>query len=175
MISTRTSLALSNASTAVAIPRATSPLTALRAAGRLMVMTATPSSTSVRTASSSAMAASLPGPRPFRFRPGRGPLGPEPASGWNLLGLEPDAAVEADDVGVHVVVLDQRPDQERELGRRAHALGEDDGRDQALLELLAGLAGAVDRRVDDPGADRVDPHPDRGQVAGGRPGRAGDG
>src|SRR5580700_4601225 len=42
----------------------------------------------------------------------------------SLLGLEPDAAVEADDLGVHVVVLDQRPDQLAELVRPPHPLGE---------------------------------------------------
>ena len=45
------SLRASNSSTAAAMPRATSPLTAFRASGRLIVMTATPSETSVRIAS----------------------------------------------------------------------------------------------------------------------------
>ena len=46
-----TSLLASNSSSAAAMPRATAPLTAFLASGRLMVMTATPSLTSVRTAS----------------------------------------------------------------------------------------------------------------------------
>ena len=49
--STRTSLRASRSSTAAAIPRATAPLMAFRASGRLIVMTATPSVTSVRTGS----------------------------------------------------------------------------------------------------------------------------
>ena len=49
--STLMSLRASNSSTAAAMPRATSPLTAFRASGRLIVMTATPSDTSVRIAS----------------------------------------------------------------------------------------------------------------------------
>src|SRR6516165_7339450 len=148
-ISTRTSLMPSSSSTAAAMPRATSPLTALRASGRLMVMTAIPPSTSVRTASSAITAS-------------------------GLLGLEPDAAVEADDLGVHVVVLDQRPDQVRELGRGAHPLGEDHRRGHPGLELLAARATAVDGRVDDAGGDGVHPHPDRGEVAGRGKGHADD-
>src|SRR5260370_26166202 len=42
---------------------------------------------------------------------------PAPTS---LLGLEPDPAVEADDLGVHVVVLDQGPHQVGELVRPPH-------------------------------------------------------
>src|SRR5580692_1951787 len=53
-----------------------------------------------------------------------------------LLGLEPDAAVEADDLGVHVVVLDQRPDQMAEFVGPPHPLGEDHRRHQLGLELL---------------------------------------
>src|SRR5260221_8201912 len=49
--STLMSLRPSNSSTAAAMPRATSPLTAFRASGRLIVMTATPSVTAVRIAS----------------------------------------------------------------------------------------------------------------------------
>src|ERR1700735_32300 len=144
--STRTSALASNCPTAAAMPRATSPLTALRACGRLIVMTAIPSSTSVRTAS--AITASLR--------------------------LESEAAVEADDLGVHVVILDQRPDQVSELGRGSRPLGEDHGGGQLRLELLAGGTLAVYRRVDDARADGVDPHADGGQVTRGGDGHADD-
>src|SRR6516162_5712086 len=40
------------------------------------------------------------------------------------LGLEPDPAVEADHLGVHVVVLDQHADQMAEFIRPPHPLGE---------------------------------------------------
>src|SRR5919206_3121329 len=129
------------------MPWATAPLTAFLASGRLIVMTATPPSTSVRTASDIVRTS---------------------------LGLEADAAVEADDFGVHVVVLDQGTDEVGELRRPAHALGEDDRREELLLELLGLLALAVDRRVDDAGADRVDADADGGQVAGGGHGHADD-
>src|SRR5580692_2351823 len=66
-------------------------------------------------------------PRPAYL--GRNPVPP-------LLGLEPDPAVEADDLGVHVVVLDQGPDQVPELIRPPHALGEHDRSHQLRLELL---------------------------------------
>src|SRR4051812_40863715 len=122
------------------MPRATAPLTAFLAFGRLIVITATPSSTSVRTSSDMVRTS---------------------------LGLEADTAVEADGLGVDVVVLDQRAHQVRELGRLSHALGEDHRRGELLLELLGLLALAVDRRVDDAGADGVDPDADGGEVAGG--------
>src|SRR5215469_3194905 len=141
-IRTCTSFLASRSSTAPAIPRATSPLTAFLASGRLMVMTATPSLTSVRTAG----------------------IGCD----LSLLRLEPDAAVESDDLGVHVVVLNQRADQVRELSRRAHPLGEHDRGDQLRLEVLAAWGVAVDRRVDDAGADRVDADADGRQVPGRR-------
>src|SRR5271165_7071141 len=84
----------SNSSMAAATPRATSPLTAFLASGRLMVMTAMPPLTSVRTASD---------------------------IGWgSLLRLEANAAVEANYLGVHVIVLDECPRQLGELGRRSH-------------------------------------------------------
>src|SRR5690348_11649376 len=128
------------------MPWATAPLMAFLASGRLIVMTATPPSTSVRTASDIRTS----------------------------LGLEADTAVETDDFGVDVVVLDQGADEVGELRRAAHALGEDDRRDELLLELLGLLALAVDRRVDDAGADGVDADADGGQVAGGGHGHADD-
>src|SRR5260370_15640602 len=48
-------------------------------------------------------------------------------------GLEPDAAVEPDDLGIHVIVLDQRPDELGELGGGAHPLGEHHGGDHPGL------------------------------------------
>src|SRR5215472_13034134 len=154
-IRTRTSFLASRSSTALAMPRATSPLTAFLASGRLMVMTATPSLTSVRTASGIDFPSS--------------PAAPTlPASSRSLFGLEPDATVEAEDLGVHVVILDQGAHEVPELGGRAHPLGEDHRGGELGLELLAGRAGAVDRRVDDAGADRVDPDADRCEVPRGR-------
>src|ERR1700688_3935116 len=50
--------------------------------------------------------------------------------------LEPDAAVEPDDLRVHVVVLDQHPHQLAELGWAPQALGEYHGRRQPGEELL---------------------------------------
>src|SRR6185437_214136 len=152
-----------------AMPRATSPLTALRACGLSIVMTATLSATSVRMASAIAVP---PDPR------GAGGCGGEwlrrtgaaPELWPGLLGLEADTAVEPDHFGVHVVIVDQRPDELRELGRRAHALGEHHRSDQLGLELIACRPGTVDRRVDDAWTDGVDPYPDRAEVP-----RGGDG
>lgn len=81
------------------------------------------------------------------------------------LRLEADAAVETDRLAVHVVVLDQGLDEVGELRRLAHPLRERDGRGELGLERLRGLALAVDRGVDDAGADGVDPDADRGEVA----------
>src|SRR5260221_13770309 len=55
-------------------------------------------------------------------------------------GLEPDAAVEPDDVGIHVIVLDQRPDELGELGGGAHPLGEHPGGDTPGLKLAVARA-----------------------------------
>src|SRR5262249_40545444 len=99
---------------------------------------------------------------------------PRAAGPCVLLGLEPDPAVEADDLGVHVVVLDQRPDQPGELRSRAHALGEHDRGGQPGLEVLTGGPGAVDGGVDDARADRVYPHPDGREVTCGRHGHPDD-
>src|SRR5215469_1531556 len=157
--STRTSGLASKSSTAAAMPRATSPLTAFLASGLLIVMTATPSPTSVRTASG--IGASL--------------LAVIAISGSRrLLGLEPDAAVEADDLGVHIVVLDQRADKVRELSSCAHSLGENDRSGQLGLELIAGGPAPVNRGVDDPRADRVHADPDRRKIARRRNGHADD-
>src|SRR5487761_1249916 len=153
---TRTSLRVSRSSMAAAMPAETAPLTAFRASGRLIVMTATPSSTSMRTSSATPALQLL----------------------WSvrarLLRLEPDAAVEPHDLGVHVVVLDQRAHQVGELSRRAKPLGKRHRRNQLGLELLAGLAGPVDGGVDDAGSDRVDPRADRREVTGRRDGHPDD-
>src|SRR5580658_8297415 len=69
----------------------------------------------------------------------------------SLLGLEPDPAVEADHLGVEVVVPDQAQHQVAELVRPPHPLGEHDRRHQAGLELLGVLAEPVDGGVDDAG------------------------
>src|SRR6266545_5991922 len=100
-------------------------------------MTATPPSTSTRT-SSDMLSASLR--------------------------LEADTTVETDRLGVHVVVLDERAHELGELRRRAQALGERDRRGELLLPFVGRLALAVNGSVDDPGADRVDPDADHGQV-----------
>src|ERR1035441_10458364 len=92
----------------------------------------------------------------------------------SLLGLEPDPAVEADDLGVHVVVLDKHPDQVAELIRPPHPLGEYYRADQLGLELLGVLREPVDGGVDDAGADRVHPHPDDAEVPCGRQGHPDD-
>src|SRR5262249_29405551 len=147
-------------SMAAATPRATASLTALRACGRLMVMTATPPSTSADTASG-------------MFAPPGTARRAGTAASLSLR-LEPDTAVEADDLGVHVVVLDQRPDQGGELRRRPHPLGEDDRRGQLGLELLAGGPGPIDRGVDDARADGVHPDADGGEVPRGRDGHPDD-
>src|SRR5215469_1497237 len=137
-VSTRTltSPRLSKSSIAPAMPRATSPLTALRACGLSIVMTATLSATSVRIAS----AIAVPPDRRRTINVARGRL----SMRWpGLLGLESDAAVEPDHFGIHVVVVDQRPDELGELGRGAHPLGKDDWRDQLRLEIIARRAGTV--------------------------------
>ena len=56
----------------------------------------------------------------------------------------------------------------------AEALREEHAGLQALLELLGGLAVAVDRRVDQAGEDGVDPDADGREVAGDREGHADD-
>src|ERR1022692_423978 len=155
------SVRVSSSSRAAAIPLATASLTALRAEGRSIVTTATGPSTSVSTASDTGVAS------PVRCR------GLPPPAG-RLLRLEPDTAVEPDYLGVHVVVLDQRPDQVCELGRRAHPLREHYRDGELRLELLAGGPCPIDGCVDDPWADRVDPDSDGGQVTGGRHGHADD-
>src|ERR1022692_1766803 len=90
------------------------------------------------------------------------------------LGLEPDAAVEADHLGVHVVVLDQGPHQMAELGCGSHPPGEDDRRGQPGLELVASRTRPVDRRIDDARTDGVHPDADGGQVPGGWHGHSDD-
>src|SRR6516164_1447804 len=169
MISEVTSLRVSNSSMCAAMLRATASLTALRASGRLIVMMPMPSATSAKTAS----ATSLP-PWRSRERCTRRAVSPRRGRAPGLLWLESDAAVEADDLGVHVVVLDQRPDELGELGRGAHALGEHDRGGEPGLELLAGRPGAVDGGVDDPRADGVHPHPDGREVTCGRHGHPDD-
>src|SRR5690606_2711823 len=145
---TETSLRSSSSSRAAATPRAMAPLMAFLTFGRLSVMTAIPPSTSTRTSSDTATS--------------------------GLLGLEADAAVQADDLGVDVVVLNQHPHQVGELRGTAHALGEHHRGHQLGLELLGVGGEAVDRGVDDAGADRVDPDADDGQVAGRGHGHADD-
>src|ERR687897_1282844 len=86
---------------------------------------------------------------------------------WSL-GLHAHATVDADDLGVHVAVAEQLDGHARELVGGAEALGEEHVALELLLELLAGLALAVDRRVDEAGRDAVHPDSDRGQVAGDR-------
>src|SRR5918992_393448 len=147
MTSTETSLRSSSSSSAPAMPCATAPLTAFLALGRLIVMTATPPSTSTRTSSDMLNAS---------------------------LRLETDAAVETDRFSVHVVVLDEHADEVGELGRGTEALGEGDRRRELLLPLVRRLALAVDGGVDDARADRVHPYADHGQVAGGGHGHADD-
>src|ERR1035437_5169271 len=151
---TRISVRASRSSSAAAMALATASLTALRAVGRSIVTTATGPSTSVSTASGTASppvcCSALP---------------PDPAS---LLRLEPDTAVEPDDLGVHVVVLDQRSDEVREFGGRTHPLREHHRCRELGLELLAGRSRSVDRRVDYPRADGVHPDTDGRQVPGGR-------
>src|SRR5690606_28831526 len=95
--------------------------------------------------------------RPGRARPGA-PAG--------SLRLHAHAAVEPDDLCVHVAVAQQLDGQRGELLGDAEALGEQHVLLQLLLEGLRGLALAVDRRVDQAGGDAVDPHADGGQVAG---------
>ena len=111
-VSTRaaTSLRASSSSNAPAMPFATAPLTAFLASGRLIVMTATPSSTSVSTASDILTTS---------------------------LGLEADAAVEPDGLGVHVVVLDERPHQVGELLRPPIRLGKTTGATSLALNSSA--------------------------------------
>src|ERR1035437_7419968 len=142
---TRISVRASRSSSAAAMAPATASLTALRAVGRSIVTTATGPSTSVSTASGTASppvcCSALP---------------PDPAS---LLRLEPDTAVEPDDLGVHVVVLDQRSDEVREFGGRTHPLREHHRCRELGLELLAGRSRSVDRRVEFRPAACV--HPDR--------------
>src|SRR6266571_3266182 len=178
-ISTRTSPRASSSSVARAMPRATSPLTAFLLSGRLIVMTAMPSSTVMRIASAIVTSLRLAPEVALRSR-GR-PAWPRAlapltwAGTWQRsLGLEPDVAVEADDLGIDVVVLDQRPDQVAELLSGAHPLGEDDRRGEPGLELVTGRPGAVDRRVDDARADGVHPDTDGGKVPGGGHGHADD-
>src|SRR5271165_1456439 len=113
-------------------------------------------------------------PRPAYLGKDRIPSLLPVAPGPSLLGLEPDAPVEADHLAVHVVVLDQRPDQVTEFIRPPHPLGEDDRRRQPGLELLGVLGGSVDRSVDDAGADRVHPYPDGREVPGGGQGHPDD-
>src|SRR6185312_6911037 len=173
---TETSLRASISSAWAASDRATAPLIALRASGRLMVRTATPSSTVLKT--TSAMATSLgrgrgrvtPEADAARRRPARA----APSVTLYLLGLEPDAAVEPDDLGVHIVVVDQGEGQLGELGAGAHALREHHRRGQLGLELLGLRREAVDRGVDDAGADGQHPDPDGGQVPRGGHGHADD-
>src|SRR5215472_13733474 len=85
------------------------------------------------------------------------------------LWLEPDAAVEADDLRVHVVILDERAHQLPEFFRPSQPLREHYRRRQPGEEFVRVAAGPgdalVDGRVNDARADRVHPDADDRQVA----------
>src|SRR3954452_20755178 len=70
--------------------------------------------------------------------------------------LHPDAAVNADRLGVHVAVGDALDDHAGELLAGAEPMGEQHTLLEVRLELLAALALAVDRRVDQARRHRVD-------------------
>lgn len=91
-----------------------------------------------------------------------------------LLRWHPDAAVDADDLGVHVGVGDQFDHHRRQLVRLAEAVRKEHGLAQLRLECLGVLTLAVDRGVDQPRRHGVHADADRGQVTGHRQGQTDD-
>ena len=77
-----------------------------------------------------------------------------PRAGRGLLRGHPDAAVDADDLAVHVGVGQALDHHRRELVAGAEALGEEHVLAEVGLERLRRLALAVDRGVDQAGGDR---------------------
>src|SRR5580700_7393457 len=109
---------------------------------------------------------------PVRVRPGppcqcQAPRDPRHTTPTSLR-LEPDAAVEPNDLRIHIVVLDQRAHQMAELIRPPESLRKYHWCRQPGKELVGVPAAAgdrlVDRGEDDPRADRVDPDADDRKV-----------
>src|SRR5215212_10595092 len=117
-------------------------------------------------------ARSAPRPRPPPPHE-RGPLRPSPryrdwhrprrpSSRGASLRRKAQRPVEANDLAVEVVVLDDALGKLGVLGRTSHPLRERHLRTPVLLELVCGLA--IGGRVDCPGSDGVDADPQRRQV-----------
>ena len=87
-----------------------------------------------------------------------------------LFRRHPDASVYPDGFAVHVGVRDEVHHHERQLFARTQTLGEQDALTEVGLELVAGFALALDRRVDQAWSHGVDSNANRGKVAGDREG-----
>src|SRR5580704_5476980 len=91
-----------------------------------------------------------------------------------LLGLHPNAGVDADGLGVHVRVRQQLDGERGELVGTPEAVWEQHVLRQFALEGLGALSRPVDGRVDQPGQDGVDPDADHREVSRHREGEADD-
>src|SRR5680860_314877 len=120
----------------------------------------------VRSTGSSSTAPPSPGLRP----------GPDRSNCQtiSLLGWHPDAAVDADGLGVHVGIGHALDDHAGQLVGRTESLGVQHALAELGLERLGVLPLAVDRGVEQPWSDGVHADADGGEVTGHRQGHADD-